>query len=76
MPSLAEHDHELAVTIIKSDDEVDRFSLYILRNHVLAIQNVNTLQEIGLKDISDCLSYRVVVRGIERVADHAAGNSG
>jgi phosphate uptake regulator len=30
------------------------------------------LQEIGLEGISDCLSYRVVVRGIERVADHAA----
>jgi phosphate uptake regulator len=40
---------------------------------VIAIQNANTLQEIGLKGISDCLSYRVVVRGIERVADHAAG---
>jgi phosphate uptake regulator len=31
------------------------------------------LAEIGLKSISDCLSYRVVVRSIERVADHAAG---
>ena len=52
---------------------MDRFSLYILRNLVIAIQNPNTLQEIGLKGISDCLSYRVVVRGIERVADHAVG---
>jgi phosphate uptake regulator len=73
MTSLAEQNHELAAAIIKSDDEVDRFSLYILRNLVIAIQNANTLQEIGLKGISDCLSYRVVVRGIERVADHAAG---
>jgi len=73
MTSLAEQNHVLAVTIIKSDDEVDRFSLYILLNLVIAIQNSNTLQEIGLKGISDCLSYRVVVRGIERVADHAVG---
>jgi phosphate uptake regulator len=73
MTSLAEQNHQLAATIIKSDDEVDRFSLYILRNLVIAIQNPNTLKEIGLKGISDCLSYRVVVRGIERVADHAAG---
>jgi phosphate uptake regulator len=72
MASLAEHNHELAATIIKSDDEVDRFSLYILRNLVIALEQ-NMLQEIGLKDISDCLSYRVVVRSIERVADHAAG---
>jgi phosphate uptake regulator len=73
MTSLVEQNHELAAAIIKSDDEVDRFSLYILRNLVIAIQNPNMLQEIGLKGISDCLSYRVVVRGIERVADHAAG---
>ena len=73
MASLAEQNHELATTVIRSDDEVDRFSLYILRNLVIAIQNANMLQEIGLKGISDCLSYRVVVRSIERVADHAAG---
>jgi phosphate uptake regulator len=70
--SLAEHNHELAATIIKSDDEVDRFSLYIIRNLVIALEQ-NMFQEIGLKGRSDCLSYRVVVRSIERVADHAAG---
>jgi phosphate uptake regulator len=73
MASLAEQNHELATTIIKSDDEVDRFSLYILRNLVIALQKESMLQEIGLKGISECLSYRVVVRSIERVADHAAG---
>jgi phosphate uptake regulator len=73
MASLAERNHELATTIIKSDDEVDRFSLYILRNLVIATQNERILQEIGLRGPSDCLSYRVVVRSIERVADHAAG---
>src|SRR5215469_2120514 len=72
MTSLAELNHELAATIIKSDDEVDRFSLYILRSLVIALEK-KMLQEIGLKGISDCLSYRVVVRSIERVADHAAG---
>ena len=74
MASLAEQNHELATTIIKSDDEVDRFSLYILRNLVIALQKESMLQEIGLKGISDCLSYRVVVRSIERVADHAGGH--
>ena len=33
----------------------------------------NMFEEIGLKGKSACLSYRVVVRSIERVADHAAG---
>jgi phosphate uptake regulator len=31
------------------------------------------LQEIGLCNRTDCLSYRLAVRGIERVADNAAG---
>ena len=72
MASLAES-HDLARTILKSDDEVDRFSLYILRNLVMATKNERLFQEIGLRCPSDSLSYRVAVPSIERVADHAAG---
>ena len=39
----------------------------------MATQNERMVQEIGLRNRSDCLSYRVAVRSIERVADHAAG---
>lgn len=73
MLSLAELNDEMAETVIKSDDEVDRFSLYILRNLVIATQNERILQEIGLRKPSDCLSYRVAVKSIERIADHASG---
>ena len=73
MLSLTELNHEMAETVIKSDDEVDRFSLYILRNLVIATQNERILQEIGLRKPSDCLSYRVAVKSIERIADHASG---
>ena len=73
MLSLAELNHDLAEAVIKSDDEVDRFSLYILRNLVIATQNERILQEIGLRKPSDCLSYRVAVKSIERIADHASG---
>ncbi|MGA7368533.1 MAG: phosphate uptake regulator PhoU [Nitrososphaeraceae archaeon] len=73
MLSLTELNHELAEAVIKSDDEVDRFSLYILRNLVIATQNERILQEIGLRKPSDCLSYRVTVKSIERIADHASG---
>ena len=72
MAALAEQNHDLARTILKSDDEVDRFSLYILRNLVMATKNERILQEMGLRGPSDSLSYRVAVRSIERVADHAA----
>jgi phosphate uptake regulator len=73
MSSLSEMNHELARAVIKSDDEVDRFSLYVLRNLVMASQNERTLREIGLKKASDCLSYRVAVKSIERIADHSSG---
>jgi phosphate uptake regulator len=75
MSALAELNHDLAEAVIKSDDEVDRFSLYILRNLVMATQNERALQEMGLKGTADCLSYRVAVKSIERVADHAVGIS-
>jgi phosphate uptake regulator len=73
MLSLSEMNHELANAVIKSDDEVDRFSLYILRNLVIATQNERVLREIGLKRPADCLSYRVAVKSIERIADHSSG---
>jgi phosphate uptake regulator len=75
MSSLAELNYELAQAVVKADDEVDRFSLYILRNLAMAAQNERVLQEIGLQRTADCLSYRVAVKSIERVADHAVGIS-
>jgi phosphate uptake regulator len=58
MSALAELNYELAKEVIRSDDEVDRFSLYVFRNLVMAMQNGS-------------LSYRVAVKSIERIADHA-----
>src|ERR1044072_5475146 len=71
--ALGEGNYELANEVIKSDDEVDRFSLYILRNLAIATQNERVLREIGLKSPADCLSYRVAVKSIERIADHSFG---
>lgn len=70
--SLGEHDHELARMIIKSDDEAARFGEYVLRNLVIATQNERIAQQLGLRNRSDCLSYLVTLRSIEKVADHAA----
>ena len=71
--ALTERNYELAKEVIKSDDEVDRFSLYISRNLVLAMENGRMLREMGLENPADCLSYRVAAKSIERVADHACG---
>ncbi|MGI0009562.1 MAG: PhoU domain-containing protein [Nitrosopumilaceae archaeon] len=69
--ALREIDVELGEEIVHADDEVDRFSLYIMRNLTLAVQHEKILREIGLKKSSDCLGYRVVVKCVERIADHA-----
>ena len=69
--ALRDIDVELGEEISHIDDEVDRFSLYIMRNLTLAVQHEKILHEIGLKKSSDCLGYRVVVKCVERIADHA-----
>ncbi len=70
--SLAEGDPELAREIMERDDEVDRFYHFITRQLNLAVHNRVMIQEIGLSTAQDCLNYRLIVKSIERIADHAA----
>jgi len=71
MLSLKKFNLESAEEIIKMDDEVDRFSLYLLRNLNLALENTQILLDSGLQKPSDCLGYRTIVKCVERIADHA-----
>ena len=50
MSALAELNYELAKEVIRSDDEADRFSLYVFRNLVMAMQNGRVFREMGLKN--------------------------
>lgn len=70
--ALRENNLELAGEVIKSDDEVDRFSFYIVRQLKIAIKNEHLLKEIGLQEPRNCLGYRLIAKSVERVADHAA----
>tara|TARA_B100001750_G_scaffold248250_1_gene277735 strand:- start:895 stop:1896 length:1002 start_codon:yes stop_codon:yes gene_type:complete len=70
--SLNKLDKDAAKGVIKSDDEVDRFSLYIIRQLKMAIENKQILKEIGLEKTIDCLAYRLIVKSIERIADHSS----
>ncbi|NOJ26645.1 MAG: PhoU family transcriptional regulator [Nitrososphaera sp.] len=69
--ALRENNAELAGEVIKADDEVDRFSFYIVRQLKIAIKNEHLLKEIGLEEPRICLGYRLVTKFIERVADHS-----
>lgn len=64
-------DHQLATDVINSDDEVDRFTLYVIRQLKSAVQNETILKEIGLENQRDCLGYRIIARSVESTADQA-----
>ncbi len=64
-------DKKLAQDVIQLDDEVDRFSIYLVRQLKAAVQNEKILREVGLSSPRDCLGYRVIVKSVERISDHA-----
>jgi phosphate uptake regulator len=72
LTSLKNMDLALAKSVVSTDDEVDRFNLYIVRQLKTAIENPRIIKEIGLKNARDCLGYRLVTKSVERTADHAA----
>ena len=65
-------DNQHAKEVLVTDNEVDRFNLYIIRQLKTAIQNPRIIKEIGLQNARDCLGYRLVTKAVERTADHAA----
>ncbi len=71
MTVLKNLDAELAREVIYMDDEVDRFSLYIIRQLKATVGNPSALKEIGLATARDCLGYRLITKSVERTADHA-----
>ncbi len=71
MLALKESNLELAREIVAEDDEVDRFYFYILRQLNIAVENEYLLADMGILRSTHCLDYRLVVKSIERMADHA-----
>lgn len=69
--AVKEENLDLAEEVISTDDEVDRFGFYIIRQLKIAIQNEHMLKEMGFENARECLGYRLVVKNIERTGDHA-----
>lgn len=69
--ALVTGDKELASQVTKIDDEIDRFSLYIIRQLKWAVQHLPLLERIGLRNPVDCLGFRIITKSVERSADHA-----
>jgi phosphate uptake regulator len=72
MQSLSRLDRESANQVVKIDDEIDRFSLYVIRQLKWAVKHPTMLSRIGLASPVECLGYRIISKSVERSADHAA----
>ncbi|KUO41975.1 MAG: hypothetical protein APU95_00400 [Hadesarchaea archaeon YNP_N21] len=69
--ALEKFDQDLARDVIQMDDEVDRFSMYIIRQLKSAVGDPRLIREIGLETARDCLGYRLISKSVERIADHS-----
>jgi len=69
--ALRNADRKMAKEVIATDDEVDRFNHYIIRQLKSAIQDKSLLEDIGLTTPREILGYRLITKSIERMADHA-----
>ncbi len=65
-----ESDKALGNAVISIDDEVDNFSLLLLRLIRSTAFDITLASQLGLR-IIDCFDYTTVVQNIERVADCA-----
>jgi len=72
MVALKKVDHQLAKDVVQTDNEVNRFHLYIIRQLKMAVHNPRLTNEMGLASPRDCLGYRLITKTVERTADHAA----
>ena len=72
MQALSKADKESANQVMKIDDEIDRFSLYVIRQLKWAVKHPTLLSRIGLSSPVECLGYRIITKSVERSADHAA----
>ena len=71
LKALKEREHVLVKDVIQRDDEVDRLYLFCIRQLKSAVENAILMRELGLKSTRECLGYRLIIKSIERVADHA-----
>jgi phosphate uptake regulator len=64
-------DSEEAGSVLKADDDVDRFHFYAVRTLNQAVDNPTLLKEISLNYRSEALMTKTILKSVERVADHS-----
>ena len=70
MHAIEKGDSEYAQEIVHMDDEINRFSYYLTRNLVMALDDANILSALGLEKTSQAIGYKRIITCVERIADH------
>jgi len=69
--NIREPSDESLEDIVKRDDDVDKFYLYIVRQMNLVSQGLILPYEVGLSNVRESVEYVMISKSIERIADHA-----
>jgi len=69
--TLSTDNPRIAKEIVNMDDEVDRFSFYVIRLLNVAVMDAHVMKESGIGTPRQCLGYRLITKSVERMADHA-----
>lgn len=60
----------LAKDIIIREKEIDRLYFLVVRQLKGAVEYQQVAEKLGIENQRDCLGYRIVVKALERIADH------
>ncbi len=68
--ALKNMDIGLAKDIIVRENEIDRLYFLVVRQLKSAVEYQQIAEKLGIESQRDCLGYRIVVKVLERIADH------
>lgn len=68
--ALKNMDIGLAKDIIVREKEIDRLYFLVVRQLKSAVEYQQIAEKLGIESQRDCLGYRIVVKVLERIADH------
>lgn len=68
--ALKNMDIGLAKDIIAREKEIDRLYFLVVRQLKSAVEYQQIAERLGIESQRDCLGYRIVVKVLERIADH------
>ena len=60
----------LAKDVIVREREIDRLYFLVVRQLKSAVEHQQIAEKLGIKNQRDCLGYRIIVKVLERIADH------